>query len=179
MRLASTSNGGRRWVLPIATRSARVSPAGDAVVWTDSRGLVVRRFDTAGDKLIPTLPPTDEPAWSPDGSHIAFAAGPNVYRTRLSDGETSLIGPRPGPTRGLTWSRNGTLVFAALIVVVGALYSVPIQGGHPEQLTVPGLTGGFFFQPEFLPDGETLLFAWSLPDDEEVGLYMASLKGGG
>jgi roadblock/LC7 domain-containing protein len=46
------------------------------------------------------------------------------------------------------------------------------------RLEVPGMTGGVFWQPEFLPDGETFVFAWNRRDEEETGIYLSSLKGG-
>ena len=169
---------GRKLVVPVATNGAVVSPDGHAVVWGDAGGLVVRRFDAAGAKRVAATPPADTPTWAPDGSQVAVATAPNIYRVRLSNGETSLICPRPGPSRGLTWSRNGTLLFAAWSGGYIELFSVPVTGGTPAQLMVPGFTEGFFFEPEFLPDGERFLFAWSRAEDEEAGLYLASLKGG-
>ena len=59
---------------------------------------------------------------------------------------------------GGSWSPDGTIVYGSRRA---GLYRVPASGGVPE-LTTHRSSGEFHFEPEFLPDGESLLFTVSL-----------------
>ena len=48
----------------------------------------------------------------------------------------------------------------------------------PTRLHVPGLSGGTFYYPEFLPDGKNLLFAWAADADVEATIYLATVEDG-
>jgi Tol biopolymer transport system component len=104
----------------------------------------------------------EEPAWSPDGSHIAFAGllpnanhaifvmdtdGRNVQQ--LTNGATDQDWP--------TWSPDGTQI---LFTDMGAhngdftrtqeLWSVPVHGGSPSRLTRNHISDSM---PSYSPDG--------------------------
>src|SRR4051794_17340297 len=72
-----------------------------------------------------------------------------------------------------TWNRKGTLVFSS----GGILYRVPAEGGHPTSLTKLDAarheTG--HGAPQFLPDGQRLLFVVTSSDSNTAGVYETSL----
>jgi Tol biopolymer transport system component len=83
--------------------------------------------------------------------------------------------PRPGLSGG-TWSEAGTIVFSSG-GASATLYQVPAAGGEATPLTTldtsRGETGHFW--PQFLPDGERLLFGVSSQQDANSGLFATSL----
>ena len=53
------------------------------------------------------------------------------------------------------------------IVSEHGLFLMNTEGSQSKRLDVPGLAKGKFLWPEFLPDGENILFGW-LADDEKM-----------
>jgi len=122
----------QRWILPVGSTEAEVSPNGTAVVWRDAHGLLLRGFDAPGERRIFSVAAvTDVPAWSPDSSQVAVATATALHRVRVSDGASSLVCRLEGPTRGLSWSRSGTLLLASVSRGIGELYAIPSEGGIP------------------------------------------------
>ena len=163
-----------------AIGEAVVSPDGTAVMYTDSRGLFLRRLDSLEETPIYTQDRLiDIPAWSPDGSRVVFATSSFGFtRFLLPNGPAAVLWPKAPITRGFAWAPDGSILVATLADThEGNLYLVPPEGGPPVRLEVPGLRNGQFYYPEFLPDGKSILFAWD-SDREELGLYLATLENG-
>ncbi len=95
------------------------------------------------------------PFWAPDGRSIAFFAGQMLKRIDLSNGMILTICAAPDG-RGGSWNPQGTIVFAP--VPSGGLYRVPAAGGTPIQVSVPGSARISHRLPQFLPDGQHVLF---------------------
>ena len=83
-----------------------------------------------------------------------------LKKVALSGGPAVMLGRLDGyGARGATWGPNDTIVFATNDVETG-LQQIPATGGEPTVLTRPNRAGGEadHFWPEFLPDGEGVLF---------------------
>lgn len=183
IRPGANSSPARNFTLSLGSivrYPAQLSPDGSAVIYATSRGVVLRRLDALvetplynGDRLI------DGPAWSSDGSQIIVNTLGGLVRMRLPDGQPTNIWPKTHVTRGYSWGPGGVIITATIARTGdGELYLVPADGGEPALLEVPAMIHGRFFQPEFLPDGDNVLFAWSSAEDNRLGLYLATLRNG-
>jgi dipeptidyl aminopeptidase/acylaminoacyl peptidase/CubicO group peptidase (beta-lactamase class C family) len=119
------------------------------------------------------------PAWSPDGTRLAFAAGLDpdadltgrsaVHVVDAAGGEPRRVGPADGVAGPLVWTADGAalLVAGQRAVEVGhtELLRVPLDGGSPVDLAAPldrnvmpggpGYPGGL---PQLTPDGGSVVF---------------------
>ena len=134
-------------------------------------------------KLVENPGPDNSPRWSPDGTQIAFIASPrfDVRQSQLMVIPAAGGTPRAVPTGFLyqpsapTWSPDGrTLYFGSGVRTTSQIFSVPVAGGTPTQLTnIQGvLAGGTFSR-----DGRTIAFTQGdVQHPNEV--HVATLGGG-
>ena len=127
-------------------------------------------------KLTANDGPDSMPRWSPDGSQIAFLSAERksaeIGQLRLtvadSEGRTrralsASFVYQPGAPR---WALDGrTIYFNAPVRTTSQLFSVPVSGGEPKQLSnIAGVMG----QASFSRDGSVVAFTRSdaqHPDD--------------
>jgi Tol biopolymer transport system component len=98
--------------------------------------LEVLDFATLERRILPGTNGAIAPFWSPDESWIAYGAGAELRKIRLSGGESSLIAPlgrddRFGSAAAGTWGTDDQIVFAT---GNRGLLSVPDQGGDPVEI---------------------------------------------
>jgi serine/threonine protein kinase/WD40 repeat protein len=97
-----------------------------------------------------------KPAWSPDGSRLAFIRRDGgIYVMPALGGAPQRVSISNGATRGdLAWSPGGDfLVFTGTGL---GLFAVSPEGGEVHELTKPG--AGVDLSPALSPDGGTLAF---------------------
>jgi len=98
---------------------------------------------------------------SPDGDSIVFLDSINkaLKKVRVSGGRPATIVRDVADLNGLSWSRDGSIVFSA--AGNPALLFVADSGGELEELTDPE-NGEIHSHPHLLPDGSAVLFDISL-----------------
>ena len=138
-------------------------------------------------QLIENAGPDNGPRWSPDGRWIAYLSRGDTLRAfgqqRLTviaadGGRPRSVSPsflyQPGPA---TWSADGqTLFFASPTRTTTQMYSVPVAGGEPKQLTQ---VRGVMSSPTMSADRRTLAFTFGTvqqPNDVYVAPVSAAIE---
>lgn len=163
-------------------RQACFSPDGNQVAFSwdgekqDNFDIYVKLIATGAQRQLTTAPEADSnPAWSPDGSLIAFirevpGVKAAVYQVSPLGGDerkVADISPFTWPGgaarlygKGLTWTPDGE----SLIVSDRnsdseplCLFLLSVESGEKRRLT-PAYQWGIDSQPAFAPDGRTLAF---------------------
>jgi len=163
---------------PVA--SAAISPDGRMLAFTarDTAGrtlLWVRRIDALMAQPLNGTDGAAFPFWSLDSRSIGFVAAAKLMKIAVAGGPPMAIATRiPIPSRGGTWSRDGSIVFSA----GGGMFQVSAAGGEPTPL--PNVRGSFQggTYPSFLPDGRHLLY-YQAGSAQGSGIVVASIDGGG
>ena len=133
------------------------SEDGLRVAYTKAGDLWSSLADTHGQELhLTTGTALDaDPAYSPDGSEIAFArssgAGYDIWTLDLTSSTLQQVTSAAGDERSPTWSPSGaSLVYTES--TNGHLFTVPSGGGTAADLNVAGT------DPAFSPDGAKIAF---------------------
>ena len=130
------------------------------------------------------------PAFSPDGSRIAFAwngnpapgaKGFDLYVKALGSETLLRLTRHPSEWISPTWSPDGTqIAFHRMAGADTGIYVVPALGGPERKLLSTRLTGGWndFSIISWSPDGKWLALADVLPEEEDVmvGRYLLSTE---
>ncbi|MCZ6650111.1 MAG: hypothetical protein O7D35_05525, partial [Acidobacteria bacterium] len=149
--------------------------AGNAAAGADDRQLWVRDFDDPEPRLLPGTGSVSHPFWSPDGRSLAyFTAG--ALRRIDAEGGSPMTLAEISFTKGGTWSRNGTILYAPSRFG-SPLWRVPAKGGEPRPATdLNGQDNVTHRWPCFLPDGEHFIYTVQATN-EPPSLHLANLDG--
>jgi Tol biopolymer transport system component/tRNA A-37 threonylcarbamoyl transferase component Bud32 len=115
-----------------------------------------------------------DPAISPDGKMMAYAAGPesqmHLYTRQIAGGRTiNLTESFPGNHRWPQWSPDGTRI--AFQSGEATIYVVPALGGIPKQLVEPS-PEVIVRTPSWSPDGKQFAYV------QDRNIYVCSIDGG-
>ena len=104
--------------------------------------------------------PIISPAWSPDGSRIAYVSfdlkKPVVVVQNLAQGTTRVVANFRGNNSAPAWSPDGKYLAVALTKDgLTQIYRIAATGGEAERLTD---SAGIDTQPAFSPDGQWIAF---------------------
>ncbi len=138
--------------------------------------------DADGRNAIVVLRSTEpilSPAWSPDGSQLAYvsfeAGQAEVFVQDVTSGQRRRLSEQGGPSSAPAWSPDGRLlaVTRASEGVNRDIYVYDLGGGPPRRLTRHGATDT---EPVFSADGRELYFT----SDRGVGpqVYAVPVSGG-
>lgn len=122
--------------------------------------------------------PIISPAWSPDGSRIAYVSfdqkKPIVVVQNLAQGTTKVVAAFRGNNSAPAWSPDGTMLAVTLTRDdIAQLYLIPAAGGEPRRLTT---TPAIDTEPNFSPDGKWIAFTSDRGGSPQV--YRMPVEGG-
>lgn len=104
--------------------------------------------------------PIISPAWSPNGSHLAYVSfesrKPVVYTHDLDSGKRRLIANFRGSNSAPAWSPDGRTLAVTLSRDGGSqLYAIDAGGGEPRRLAQ---SSSIDTEPAYTPDGKSIYF---------------------
>jgi serine/threonine-protein kinase len=117
--------------------------------------LYVRDLDRTSVRVIATTENAAGPFISPDGAWIGYWSNGAIRKVAVAGGPVTPLASMSGSVQGGTWGRRGDIILA----VGGALVRLSAAGGPVDTLLRDSTRS--FRWPDFLPDGETVLFAAS------------------
>ena len=155
---------------PSAAPLDTASPDGDLAITPDGTRIVYAALHEGRRQLVvralheleaATLAGLGEglraPFISPDGNWVGYFNDRLLRRVSILGGPPVTICTLPGgSSRGASWGRDGTIVFAT--GALSGLWRVPAGGGEPEEITLTGAAYENHVLPEILPGGEAVLF---------------------
>ena len=155
-----------------------LSPDGTRLAFmatTNSRsGIWIRSLDSleallvAGTERVSSFCP---PAWSPDGTSIAFAADGKLKRVSVQGGSPITLADAAN-AQGISWSRAGWIVFAPS--PNDTLLRIPDTGGTPVPATRRSTGDLGHVSPQFLPDDRHFVYLVRAPRPRK-GIYVGSI----
>ncbi len=122
--------------------------------------------------------PIISPAWSPDGSRIAYVSfeskKPVVYVQRLADGSRQVLANFRGSNSAPAWSPDGRQLAVTLSRdAVSQIYLIDAAGGEPRRIAS---SQALDTEPVFSPDGRWLYFTSDRGGTPQI--YRLPLSGG-
>ena len=103
--------------------------------------LYLRALDDFMPRAVASSAEAQNPFFSPDGRSVAYFAGGKLRRAAVTGGAAIDITPS-ATSWGGTWTDDGRIVYVSGLNA--GLWSVPAEGGLPEQLTKPdGAAAGY------------------------------------
>ena len=132
--------------------------------------LMLRPLDSLEFRVVPGTEGAHTPFWSPDSANLAFTAGGQLKRVRVSGGAPQLITSSEGAYGA--WNENGFILIGALRQPI---LRVSSGGGDPLPLTrlTPEDLG--HLHPCFLPGGKHFIYHSASGAQGKSGIFAGRL----
>jgi dipeptidyl aminopeptidase/acylaminoacyl peptidase len=155
----------------IAFRSHRDSKADEIWVMNGDGSRLTRLTNNSSDD--------DLPAWSPDGTKIAFCSVRDgnweIYVMNADGSHQTRLTDKPGEDCAPSWSPDGTqIIFMSNRDGNSEIYVMNADGGEQTRLTDNPAFDAF---PDWVPDGRQIVFVSD--SDGQADIYVMSADGGG
>jgi TolB protein len=128
--------------------------------------------------LVNSNEPVISPAWSPDGSKMAYVSfekkKPIVFVHTLATGDRKIVANYKGNNSAPSWSPDGKKL--AIVLTYGAnsqIYTINASGGDLQRITK---SRGIDTEPAFSPDGKWIYFTSDRGGKPQI--YKISAGGG-
>jgi serine/threonine protein kinase/Tol biopolymer transport system component len=118
--------------------------------------IFVRAMTSGETRAVAGTEGATNPVFSRDSQWLGFFAGGKLKKVLASGGVAQPLADAIAPGAA-SWGSRGTIVFSP--EAGGKLYLLPEQGGAIRPLTDVEAADAGSFAPEFLPDGEAVIFA--------------------
>jgi Tol biopolymer transport system component len=138
------------------SRAPKLSPDGRRVAYIADERIWVRDLDQLTPREVPGSEGGRNIMWSPDGDHVGWQAGNNIWRAAVAGGAKTAICDSPPETVSAVWGPGDRII---LTPDIGPLYEVSARGGDPQALLAP-IEGQDedFHTPSFLPGRRGLVY---------------------
>jgi serine/threonine protein kinase len=157
-----------------------ISPDGKEVAYSASvdgqSRIWIRSLGSTDARPVRGTEQGSNPFWSPDGRSLGFFADGKLKRIDIAGGTPQVLANAPLKYGG-SWNSSGVIIYTPGAAV--PVFRISDQGGQPTPVTKlePGKHSGHSW-PQFLPDGNHLLFSIS-GTAESRGVYVVALDGSG